>query len=368
MWRHLFALSVLLAAPGGPAPAGRECLIVTGPRALVTGGSYTCVTVAATAAGATLEEIEVTGAPTNGLDIDADDVTIRRAHVHDNGVHGLLVRCRNRSTKTGCADRPKRLKIEASRFEHNGGNGIKFEACEDCEVTGSLIAYNDNSGAHANDVERLVFSENELAFNGNWTKHYGHGLYFGGRSCRLERNDVHHNQGWGIHLWPGPVSPPEAPYIVRDNRAWRNGSGGMVQAALAQHVDIRGNDEFSNGNGDTTLCALGQRPGTVIQVVGASTIVARLVLSKWRGREHVIRGRLELADVDAPRPGLPGAAAATAWVRARLRPEEDICVEGGDRTGPDGRPLVVIYDSDGDVGRAMLRSGLAAERDRKARQ
>jgi len=108
------------------------------------------------------------------------------------------------------------------------------------------------------------------------------------------------------------------------------------------------------------LCAVGQRPGTVLGILDGDTVRAELVLAHSGADWHLYRGRVRLRDVKAPELTAPGGPEAAAWMAARLTVGEPICFAGGDKRDQYGRPLVVLYDADGNVDGALLASGLAS--------
>ena len=238
----------------GSSPGG--CLEIDKPDTMIRGGTYTCIVIDRKATGTTLENVIVERSPNHGIEIYADNVTIRNVTVREATVIGLLVSCLFRDGV--CAYAPRGIVIEGGTYSANGNNGIKWDLCEGCVIRKARISHNAHSGIQINDVGAGPFLiENcEIDHNGvslpSEQRGYAHGIYTG-EPGRFYRNRVHDNSGYGIHIWPGPSprTSHDRPLDIRYNRIYGNGSGGTVIGGERQGTAIYWhNTEYGNGDSD----------------------------------------------------------------------------------------------------------------------
>jgi endonuclease YncB( thermonuclease family) len=97
------------------------------------------------------------------------------------------------------------------------------------------------------------------------------------------------------------------------------------------------------------LCQPGQRPATVVRVIDGDTAVLRLDL----GFESFIEGPCRFEHIDAPELPTVEGLASRDWLRNRLQVGESVCFTGSKRDKY-GRPLVTLFDSDGNVNVALV--------------
>lgn len=250
----------LIAVPyalwaAGSTPAG--CLEIKKPDTVIRGGTYSCVVIAREASGTTLESLMVERSPGHGIEIYADDVTVKNVTVTGAADVGLFVGCVWRNGT--CAFIPRGLVIEGGAFMASGYNGIKWDICENCTIRKARISHNGNSGIQINDVGAgpFIIEDSEIDQNGPTILrgHRGraHGIYTD-QPGRFHRNRVHDNGGYGIHVWPGPSlrTSRDKPLDIQFNRIYHNGDGGAVIGGETQGTVVYWhNTEYENGGSDS---------------------------------------------------------------------------------------------------------------------
>lgn len=238
------ALALLALLSVTRAFAGGECLEVTTPSTTVKGGTYKCIVVGDAGAGSILDGVTVQDSPYNGIAIYADRVTLRDAKIFRSSGQGILIGCSEWQPDGTCPHVPSKVTIQGGRIERGAYNGIKIDICNDCVISKVLVRYNHNSGIHINDAHHWELSDSEVSYNGT-ADYLAHGCYCNGVSGKILRNRFHHNTGYGIHAWPEPQGTRDDPFVIQQNKVYRNGTG-IVIGAAGTHVRFWLNEEWSN--------------------------------------------------------------------------------------------------------------------------
>jgi len=141
---------------------------------------------------------------------------------HQRGVHVLAGAAENRLA---------RLDIHHNRpFE-----GLKVEQSAGLAVEACRIHHNDGCGIlETGPSERLTIHASEIDDNGTIAEH---GLYLKGSLGSIVGNRVHHNAGYGIHLWAAPIGTADRPYLVESNDVFLNGRRESLPRSCAKLDD-----------------------------------------------------------------------------------------------------------------------------------
>jgi Right handed beta helix region len=124
-------------------------------------------------------------------------------------------------------------------------DGLKLDTYYPGRITDTLVEdchihHNRNQGIGEGNAEHTIIRNCEIDNNG--TDGQTHGFYLKGFEGLIQNNKVHHNSGYGIHLWSAPRGTPAHHYIVERNDVYANGSGGIVlggtpgEAAPSPHL------------------------------------------------------------------------------------------------------------------------------------
>jgi Right handed beta helix region/Putative metal-binding motif len=276
----------------------------------------------------------------------ATDNAITDCDVHDNDPHwGIGI------------EGTTNLLIERTRIHHNAGSGM---------LAGP---YNDRDGKYIEAIGTII-RDSEIDNNGR--TRLAHGLYMKDVEGLIQNNKIHHNAGYGLHLWAAPQGRTGKPYLVEGNDIYGNGfnltfpktcddpndrfsrsqGGGIVlggtpdespiagspERGLPRLVEIRGNlvhlnigDGFTYlGSGCTNPDALNTfHDNTVDENQGTPILLVRAVgrgIRMWNNTlrtadpgQHLVRAySSNLAEnaLDGERvsgPGITLEAASIAW-------------------------------------------------------
>ena len=147
-------------------------------------------------------------------------VVVEDAEVFGNAT-GVLVQ------KACAGTRLSRLDIH-----HNTPHdGLKIDTAYPGRITDTIVEdshvhHNRNQGIGEGNAEHTIIRNCEVDNNG--TDGQTHGFYMKGFEGLIQNNKVHDNSGYGIHLWAAPRGTAARHYIVENNDAYANGSGGIV--------------------------------------------------------------------------------------------------------------------------------------------
>jgi hypothetical protein len=148
------------------------------------------------------------------------DVVVEDAEVLGNATGVLL--------QKSCA----KVRLTRLDIHHNEPHdGLKIDTGYPGRITDTLIEashihHNRNQGIIEGNAEHTIIRNCEIDNNG--TDNKTHGFYTKGFEGLIQDNKVHHNSGYGIHLWAAPRGTRDRHYIVEGNDVYANGSGGIV--------------------------------------------------------------------------------------------------------------------------------------------
>jgi hypothetical protein len=129
----------------------------------------------------------------------AADNVIADCDIHDNDPHwGIGVE--------GAAN----LLIERTHVHHNGASGV---------LVGPY--YKEGAGGAYFETTGMTIRRSEIDNNGR--TRFSHGLYMKDREGLIQDCRIHHNAGYGLHLWAAPQGSAGRPYVVERNDVYGNG-------------------------------------------------------------------------------------------------------------------------------------------------
>ncbi len=146
-----------------------------------------------------LEDLDVGGFRLGiTMQYPAADNVIAGSEIHDNEPHwGIGV------------EGTTNLLIEQTRIHHNGASGV---------LAG---AYKDAGGGKYVEAIGTTIRNSEIDNNGR--TRFSHGLYMKDKEGLIQNNRIHHNAGYGLHLWAAPQGSAGKPYVVERNDVYGNG-------------------------------------------------------------------------------------------------------------------------------------------------
>jgi Right handed beta helix region/Putative metal-binding motif len=102
-------------------------------------------------------------------------------------------------------------------------------------------------GPYSDGTEAIGTKILDSEIDNNGRTRHNHGLYMKGLQGLVQNNRIHHNSGWGIHLWAAPQGTAAAPFIVERNDVYGNGrlipygdGGGIVVGGTVSESPIPG--------------------------------------------------------------------------------------------------------------------------------
>jgi len=115
-----------------------------------------------------------------------------------------------------------------------GGDTVN-PASHHIRIKNSIITNGAESGILTDPYTNfLEFINNDIHTNGLSTLRPGnkwHGMYINGQDNLIERNRIHDNSGWGIHIWNGFGKDADR-HVVRFNEIYDNSTAGLDSAGI----------------------------------------------------------------------------------------------------------------------------------------
>ena len=208
--------------------------------------------------------------------------------------------------------------ISQVEIHHNlDGDGIKtggddntIDQCHIHHNAGGI--FESNVGNAATPLGNTI-SNNEIDNNGR--DNFGHGLYMKGKNSRIVGNKLHHNGGYGIHLWAAPSgSASDNRYIVERNDVYANRNGIVLGGAAAEahppgdglphYVEVRYN--FVHHNRDyglhylTDACTASDNGNTIHHNTSAMNGLRDVVLVRASADKVTFKNNLVIGKSSVP--------------------------------------------------------------------
>jgi hypothetical protein len=192
-----------------------ECPVAQSPAVLITANYVT------------LKGFRITGGPYGvyivGADVGKSDQGVGNVveDVEVFGNQGGVILQRNCSN-----NRLTRLDV------HDNEDGVRLDtylsgtSIRDTVIEHSRVHHNPGIGIGEGNAERTIIRHCEIDNNGQ--RRGGHGIYAKGFEGTIQFNTIHHNAGYGLHLWAAPRGSPARHYIAEGNEVWGNGAGVVV--------------------------------------------------------------------------------------------------------------------------------------------
>ena len=209
-------------------------------------------TLSVTAAGATLDHLDVVGGLGAGVLVLADTVALQFLDVSGTSGDGIAVTGTSilplagesvtssaASSNTGNGifiDNVTGVTVNGNAANGNGGYGILVQYSQNAQVTMNSVGGNTLGGILFSNVDPSLIGSNTVTGNG------GTGIFVQqSQDIMVQDNDVNSNSNDGIGF--NEVDPS---YIVNNNVGSNGGTGIMVQSS--QEIGVEGNDVQSNSN------------------------------------------------------------------------------------------------------------------------
>jgi hypothetical protein len=169
-----------------------ECPVAQSPAVLITANYVT------------LKGFRITGGPYGvyivGADVGKSDQGVGNVveDVEVFGNQGGVILQRNCSN-----NRLTRLDV------HDNEDGVRLDtylsgtSIRDTVIEHSRVHHNPGIGIGEGNAERTIIRHCEIDNNGQ--RRGGHGIYAKGFEGTIQFNTIHHNAGYGLHLWAAPA-------------------------------------------------------------------------------------------------------------------------------------------------------------------